>query len=77
MAKVIKTTQFVSEITEEMIKREWMIAIHNEEQEEIEKCKASPYYFYTHYFMVNGRPATTLLSESEFNEYFNNSKSTK
>lgn len=34
---------------------------------ELEKCEASPYYFYTNYFKVDGDLATTNLSEKEFN----------
>lgn len=37
-------------------------------QEEMGKCKNSPYYFYTNYFMVDGEKATTHLSEKDFNE---------
>lgn len=37
---------------------------------EFEKCKASPYYFYTNHFMVNGKKATTPLSEEDFNSIF-------
>ncbi len=37
--------------------------------DELEKCKASPYYFYTNYYTtVNGDKATTRLSEEEFNK---------
>ncbi len=70
MAKVKTQTQFVGEITNEMIVNEWNIATRNPEQEEIEKCKASPYYFYTHYFLINGKPATTTMTETEFNNHF-------
>lgn len=38
--------------------------------EEMEKCKANPYYFFTKYITINGKPATTLLSEDQFNEIF-------
>jgi hypothetical protein len=44
--------------------------IEMEIKNELEKCKKSPYYFYTTYWLINGRPATTLLSEEEFNKYF-------
>ena len=37
---------------------------------ELERCKSSPYYFYTHYIKINGKKATTNLSEKEFNERF-------
>lgn len=72
MAQVIKTPQFVGEITTEMIENNRQISIHTEEygKKEAEKCNKSPYYFYTHYFMVNGKPATTILSEEEFNKQF-------
>lgn len=46
-------------------------------REELEKCKASPYYFYTTYFQVNGQPATTRLSEEEFNREFFGNKATQ
>ena len=42
--------------------------------EELEKCKKSPYYFATKYLTVNGKPFTTLHSEEEFNKFFNNTK---
>jgi len=35
---------------------------------ELEKCKKSPYYFFTKYWMVNGEPFTTPLTEEEFNK---------
>lgn len=38
--------------------------------EEKKKCIESPYYFYTTYCLVNGKPATTRLTEKEFNEQF-------
>lgn len=41
-----------------------------ENNQEFEKCKQNPYYFYTKYFTVNGKKATTSLSEEEFNELF-------
>lgn len=71
MAKLVKTTRFVSEISNEIIADEWTKATHNSGQDEIQKCKASPYYFYTHYFIINGKPATTVLTEEEFNIRFN------
>lgn len=37
---------------------------------EINKCRASPYYFMTTYWMVGGKPFRTKLSEKEFNEEF-------
>lgn len=37
---------------------------------EYQKCKNSPYYFYTNYFLIDGKPATTCLTEAEFNEQF-------
>jgi hypothetical protein len=40
-------------------------------EQEIEKCKASPYYFMTRYYTVDGEPFETLLSEAEFNRLFN------
>jgi len=43
-------------------------------KKEIEKCKKSPYYFYTHYVQINGKPATTKYTEKEFNEIFFNKK---
>lgn len=72
MAKLVKYSEFVSEITNEMIERERTMTVHDPEMEQSEKdkCKASPYYFYTHYFIINGEPATTRLSEQEFNNHF-------
>ncbi len=42
--------------------------------EEMDKCKNNPYYFFTTYFIVNGKKATTILSEKEFNKIFNNTQ---
>lgn len=42
-----------------------------ENNEELDKCKQSPYYFYTNYWTINGQKATTMLSEEEFNKIFN------
>jgi hypothetical protein len=39
---------------------------------EIEKCKNDPYYFFTKYVTVDGKPATTVLSKEVFNDFFNN-----
>jgi len=39
-------------------------------ENEIKKCKDSPYYFYTTYFTVDGKPATTRHSEEDFNNFF-------
>jgi len=43
-------------------------------KEEIEKCKASPYYWYTNYCYVHTvdgpKLATTRLSEEDFNKLF-------
>lgn len=39
-------------------------------EEEFNKCKQSPFYYYKTYWKVNGGDATTLLSEEEFNKYF-------
>ena len=41
-----------------------------ENKEEMDKCKNNPYYYYTHYCIVNGKPATTNLAEEAFNELF-------
>tara|TARA_R100001086_G_scaffold240480_1_gene166600 strand:- start:406 stop:633 length:228 start_codon:yes stop_codon:yes gene_type:complete len=38
---------------------------------EIEKCKASPYYFATNYLKIKGKPFTTWMSESLFNKLYN------
>lgn len=38
--------------------------------DEYNKCKSSPYYFFTHYWKVNGKPATTPMTEEEFNKLF-------
>lgn len=43
-------------------------------EEEMEKCVSSPYYFYTHFIHIKTedglKPATTRLTEEEFNKYF-------
>lgn len=36
-------------------------------KKEYQKCRKSAYYFYTNYVIINGKPATTLLSEKDFN----------
>lgn len=38
---------------------------------ELIKCEVSPYYFYTNYCTINGKIATTALSEDEFNNFVN------
>lgn len=38
---------------------------------EYKKCIESPYHFYTNYIVINGKNTETHLTESEFNEYFN------
>jgi len=43
---------------------------NEKEKSEIDKCKESPYYFYTNYVTVNGKLATTHLTEKEFNDIF-------
>lgn len=35
---------------------------------EMEKCRASPYYYMTKYWIVDGKPFTTPLTEEEFNK---------
>lgn len=40
-------------------------------KKEHKKCLDSPYYFYINYFIVDGKPATTNLSETEFNRLAN------
>jgi hypothetical protein len=37
-------------------------------KEELEKCKESPYYYFTNYYIINGEKATTRLTEKEFNK---------
>ena len=39
-------------------------------KEELEKCKASPYYYATKYLTVDDKPFTTNYSEGEFNKKF-------
>lgn len=46
-------------------------------KEELERIKNSPYYFYTNFFIVEGRPATTHLNEEEFNKEWENLKNNK
>ncbi len=40
----------------------------NNLEEEHKKCIESPYYFYTKYFQIHGKPATTPMSKEEFNK---------
>ena len=40
-------------------------------EEELEKCKKSPYYFATKYLLVEGKPFVTPLNEETFNNLFN------
>lgn len=44
--------------------------IEEEIQEEIRKCKESPYYFAAKYLTLNGRSFTTMLTEKQFNKYY-------
>ena len=49
-------------------------------QEELQKCKESPYYFATNYLKIYDKtadehPYTTNLSEEEFNKLFLNYES--
>lgn len=39
-------------------------------EQEMHKCKINPYYFFTKHFTVNGQPATTAMSEKQFNDVF-------
>ncbi len=39
-------------------------------QDEIEKCKKSPYYYATNYLTLNGKQFTTRHTEEEFNKFF-------
>lgn len=39
-------------------------------EEELRKCKESPYYFATKYCQVEGKPYSTSLSEEVFNDVF-------
>lgn len=39
-------------------------------QEEMQKCKDNPYYYFTTYITINGEPATTNLTEEQFNKQF-------
>jgi hypothetical protein len=38
--------------------------------DEIEKCKNSPYYFATTYLVINGEKYKTTTPEEQFNELF-------
>ena len=40
-------------------------------EEELRKCKESPYYFFTNYYTVDGKKATTRLNEEDFNNFWN------
>ena len=44
---------------------------------EIQKCKESPYYFFTKYVRVNNDPVETWLTEEEFNSIFKHYGTTK
>lgn len=37
---------------------------------EMEKCKNSFYYFFTNYYLVDGKKVTTRYKEDEFNMLF-------
>ncbi len=52
---------------------QWVDDLHDELNrfDEVQKCKASPYYYATTYLLINGKRFTTLLTEDEFNEQFN------
>lgn len=39
-------------------------------QTELNKCKASPYYFFMTYMTVDGQKPSTSLTEEEFNREF-------
>jgi hypothetical protein len=38
-------------------------------QEELKKCQESPYYFFTNYFLVDGKKPTVRMTEEEFNSF--------
>lgn len=38
--------------------------------DEIEKCKNSPYYFFTNYCLIDGKPVKTRFDEEHFNQFF-------
>jgi len=42
-----------------------------EQIQEWNRCKESPYHFATKYMKVNGEPYTTNLTEEQFNSLFN------
>lgn len=49
------------------------LTIYDQETfEEIKKCQKSPHYFATNYLVVDGKKFTTLLTEKEFNELYEN-----
>lgn len=43
---------------------------HIYQREEFRRCKESHWYFYTNYVMIDGKKATTELTEEEFNKTF-------
>lgn len=55
-----------------MGKEEGLSADGEDIKSEIEKCNNDPYYFFTKYVTVDGKPATTFLSKEVFNDFFNN-----
>lgn len=44
--------------------------VENYLEQERKRCKSSPYYFFTNYWQVNGKPATTAMTERDFNSRF-------
>jgi len=62
-------------VPKEAIVKEIVNMTQQEIQDEILKCKQSPYYFATKYLIVQNHkkekvPFTTPLSEKDFNEMF-------
>ena len=39
-------------------------------EEEMEKCKNNPYYFYTTYITIDGKKPEVWMSEEDFNGLF-------
>lgn len=63
-------SSYIYHIPGEEMKIEYVKNIQQEIESDMDKCKNNPYYFFTNYLTVDGKKATTHLSESEFNEMF-------
>ncbi len=37
---------------------------------EYKKCQEDPHYFFTTYWLVDGKPGTTHMTKEQFNDFF-------